>query len=105
MQPVARELAEIAARLVDVVARLAVESSPDDMLPEAEAARLACCSLRTLRDARRTGALVVFGGKRSRAVRRSDLVRWIESRQAKPVQGVDDSDIERRMKRLERGPA
>ncbi len=93
----------IASDLVEIAARLAVEEQPDDLLNEADAARLACCSVRTLRDARRFGALVVFGGKRTRAVRRSDLTRWIESRQAKPTHGVDDLDIKRRMRRLERG--
>ena len=106
---VVRELAELAARLAAVAVRLAEGGDGagllTEMLTEKEAADEAKVSLRTLRDARRSGALVMYGTQRSRTVRRSDLAAWIESRRVKPSAGVDDADIERRMKRLARGAA
>jgi hypothetical protein len=101
VRSVVHELVEITARLAALAARLAAEDAPDDMLGLEEAAKLAKC-LRTLRDARRSGALTMFGGQRDRTVRRADLLRWIESRQAKPSMGPDDLDIDRRARRIER---
>ncbi|MFI5302162.1 MAG: helix-turn-helix domain-containing protein [Polyangiales bacterium] len=75
-------------------------SSPDDLLPLADAARIAATSLRTTRDAIRTGELPATGRQRDRAVRRADLDKWIESRAVKPHAAIDDADIERRMRRL-----
>lgn len=74
----------------------------DDLLPIEEAAAIAKCSLRTLRDAHRAGEVVLFGKQRSRTVRRADLEAWIESRRVKPSRSVDDHDIERRMLRIAR---
>jgi hypothetical protein len=36
------------------------------------------------------------------SIRRADLVTWIASREVKPLQGVEDADVERRMARLAR---
>ncbi|MCL2725785.1 MAG: helix-turn-helix domain-containing protein [Polyangiaceae bacterium] len=74
----------------------------DDLLSIKEAATLAKCSVRTLRDEHRIGNLVMFGKQRSRTVRRADLLVWIESRRVTPKSDIDDLDIERRMKRLAR---
>jgi hypothetical protein len=37
---------------------------------------------------------------RDRAVRHADLAAWIASRGLKPVEGIDDADIARRVHRL-----
>lgn len=79
-----------------------VAPAGDDLVPLAEAATLAKCSARTIRDARRAGELVMFGGQRTRAVRRADLLAWIETRRAPVVRGADDDDMARRMARLSR---
>ena len=72
----------------------------DDLLPRAEAAKIAQCTDRTLRAAERTGELAGYGKQRSRCYRRADLLAWIESRRVRPVAGADDDDLERRMKRI-----
>lgn len=74
----------------------------DDLLDLASAAALAKVSLRTLRDARRAGELTMYGSQRTRTIRRADLLGWIEGRKVRPVEGVDDRDIERRMSRIAR---
>lgn len=74
----------------------------DDLLPEREAAELAKCSVRTLRDAARAGELDRYGKQRSRSYRRANLLAWIETRRVRPVAGADDDDIDRRVRRLER---
>ena len=56
---------------------------------------------RPILDAVRAGELKAFGKQRSRTVRRSDLLAWVESRSVKPIAGLDDLDIQRRIKRLE----
>lgn len=84
----ARSLAALAdAALVDATANYG-----DAMIPELEAARLAGVSVRVLRDARRAGDLRVYGKQRSRTLRRSDLVAWIESRRVPIVADVLDTD-------------
>jgi hypothetical protein len=98
------------ADAADALARLAREAASevdgrhraDALVPLAEAARLAATSLRVVRDAVRRRELVAFGRMRDRAVRRADLASWIASREVKPVPGVDDLDIERRVARLAR---
>jgi len=55
-----------------------------------------------VRDAIRNRELVAFGRMRDRAGRRDDLDLWIASRQVKPIEGVLDADIERRIARLTR---
>ena len=96
------------ADMLDGAARLARAAAdegstdPDEQLPEHEAARVAAVSLRKLRDARRAGDLVMYGGQRSRTVRRADLVAWIESRCVRPVEGPDDPDMRARFARHER---
>ncbi len=72
-----------------------------DILHEVDAARIAGVSVRTLRDARRAGELVMAGRQRSRTVRRSDLDAWIESRRS-PVATMNESAIDKRVARLER---
>jgi hypothetical protein len=64
------------------------------------AAHHAATSPRVLREAMRKGELAGFGGQRDRSVRREDLERWIEARRLSPVAGVDDDDIDRRVRRL-----
>ena len=48
-----------------------------------------------------SGATIIVLAMAARA-RRSDLLAWMESRSVKPIAGLDDLDIERRIKRLER---
>lgn len=93
------------AELAEAVARDAASADGDEMLALAGAAALAGVSERTLRDARRCGDLVMFGGQRSRTIRRADLLAWIESRKAPIVTDVvaDDDDIEARIHRREKG--
>lgn len=83
-----------------VVIPLDVPSDPGALVPIADAARIAATSARVVRDAIRAGDLAAIGGQRDRAVRRHDLDRWIESRRVRPIAGVDDRDIERRMARI-----
>jgi hypothetical protein len=98
------------ADAAEALARLAREaaSGPDGehldgaLIPIAEAARLAATSVRVVRDAIRCHDLVAFGRMRDRAVRRADLDAWIMSRKLKPIQGLDDADLERRVARLAR---
>jgi hypothetical protein len=90
------------AAIVVVVPLRGDEVSPDDLLPLAKAAEIACTSLRVLRDAIRGGELTAFGRQRQRAIRRGDLAGWIESRRVRPTMGVIDADIERRIARLTR---
>ncbi len=78
----------------------APSSTPDDLVPLAECAAIAKCSVDTIKNARRTGALEMFGGQRDRSARRSNLMTWIESRRVRPVAGADDDDMARRMVRL-----
>jgi hypothetical protein len=78
----------------------AASESPADLIPEADAARLAATRIRTVRDARRTGELVAFGGQRDRSYRRGDVLAWAESRRAPVHEAIDDRDIDRRMARL-----
>jgi hypothetical protein len=81
-------------------------SGDDDWIPETEAAKLAGVSIRTLRADRRAGRIKVYGKQRSRVVRRRDLEAYIESRRVPLVRDVikaDDVDVERRVRRLERG--
>jgi hypothetical protein len=56
--------------------------------------------VRVLRDAIRRGEVAAFGRMRDRAVRHADLTAWIASRALKPVDGIDDADIARRVHRL-----
>jgi hypothetical protein len=55
---------------------------------------------RPIRDAIRSGELVAFGRQRSRVVKRGDLLAWLEARRVRPVAGVDDRDMARRVERL-----
>lgn len=100
--------ADDAANAFAKLARAAREevSGADDWVPEAEAAKLAGVSLRTLRADRRAGRLKVYGKQRSRVVRRSDLEAYVEARRVPLVRDVinaDDADVEKRVRRLERG--
>jgi hypothetical protein len=98
------------ADAAEALARLAREAAGDSdgeprddaLVPLAEAARLAATSLRVVRDAIRRRELTAFGRTRDRAVRRADLDTWIASREVRPIRGVQDADIERRMARLAR---
>ncbi|HZU84415.1 MAG TPA: hypothetical protein VE987_15905 [Polyangiaceae bacterium] len=71
----------------------------DELLPLAEAARVAATSVRVLKDAIRGGALAAVGRQRDRAVRRRDLDAWIETRRA-PVARVEDGQAARVERRL-----
>jgi hypothetical protein len=99
-----RALADVAEALARLARAAADDNSQpsDEHLPEREAARIAGVSLRTLRDARRRGELVVYGKQRSRTIKRADLSAWVESRLSRPVGGHCDADIERRMRRIAR---
>lgn len=99
MRRAVQELVITAASLMQLAARLASECAADraDLLELVEAAKIARCSVRALRDARRRGELVMYGRQRSRTVRRADLDTWIESRKAPVSAGADDADMDRRM--------
>ena len=98
------ELVELTARLAALATRLATATlDPTEHVSEVDAARIAGTSVRALRDARRAGELVMYGRQRSRTVRRGDLAVWIESRKVKPLEGVDDADMDRRVARLAKG--
>lgn len=106
MSPIAlRALADAA----DALARLAraaldeVPGEPSAIVPIVEAARVAGTSVRVVRDAIRAGDLTAYGKQRDRGVRRRDLDVWIETRQLRPVAGVDDADMDRRVRRLVAG--
>lgn len=85
-----------------IIVVAAAAPNADDLLPLPAAAEIAKCSTRTLREAGRAGELTLYGRQRSRTVRRSDLLAWVESRRVRPVEGPDDSDLERRIARLSR---
>lgn len=89
---------QAALSLVDL-ARPEAVGTDDDLLPLAEAARVAATAARVVADAVRAGELPAFGRQRDRAVKRGDLRRWIESRRV-THEGADDVDVERRMRRL-----
>ena len=98
------DAADALARLAREVASEQVGAQRDDaLIPIAEAARLAATSPRVVRDAIRRGELAAFGRMRDRAVRHPDLAAWIVSRAVKPLRGVDDADIARRVERLAQG--
>jgi hypothetical protein len=79
-------------------------SAPDDLLPLADAARVAATTLRVLRGAVRAGDLPAVGKQRDRAVRRCDLEAWISSRRVVHAAAGSD-DLDRRIARLERESA
>ncbi len=98
------DAADALARLAREVASEPVGAQRDDaLIPIAEAARLAATSPRVVRDAIRRGELAAFGRMRDRAVRHADLAAWIAGRLVKPLHGVDDADIARRIERLAQG--
>jgi hypothetical protein len=86
------------------IARAVAEDVDDDdaLVPLREAARIAATSMRVLRKAIRSGELSVYGRTRDRAVRRRDLLAWIEDRRIPSVPGPDDDDVARRVQRLTR---
>jgi hypothetical protein len=94
------DAAEALARHAREVASERPEAWDDALISVVEAARLAATSVRVVRDAIRRGELTAFGRMRDRAVRHADLAAWIASRALKPVEGVDDADIARRVRRL-----
>lgn len=108
MSPAAlRALADAARALATLAEAAAADGAtePDELLLEAEAAKLARVSLRALRDARRAGELPTYGRQRSRTIRRRDLLAWIESRRAPIVRDVvaaNDDDMDRRVRRIGR---
>jgi hypothetical protein len=94
------DAAEALARLAREAASDRPEAWDDALIPVAEAARLAATSVRVVRDAIRRGELAAFGRMRDRAVRHADLADWMAGRALKPVEGIDDADIARRVNRL-----
>jgi hypothetical protein len=94
------DAAEALARLAREAASERPDAGDDVLIPVAEAARLAATSVRVVRDAIRRGELAAFGRMRDRAVRHADLAAWTASRALKPVEGIDDADIARRVRRL-----
>jgi hypothetical protein len=92
--------AKIAPHVAAILALLVQQGpTPDELLPLADAARIAGTSVRVLRDAIRAKEVPAFGRQRDRVVRRADLDRWIESRRV-VHEAIDDRDIERRMANL-----
>jgi hypothetical protein len=83
-----------------IVVQNATGASAGEFLSELEAMALTKRSKRQLADARRRGDLASFGGQRSRTYRRAELLAWVEGMKSKPVAGVDDADLERRIVRL-----
>ncbi|MBV9945782.1 MAG: helix-turn-helix domain-containing protein [Myxococcales bacterium] len=82
-----------------IVLPAAAASDPDQLLPLADAAKLAATSVRVLRDAIRAGVLPAHGRQRDRAIRRRELESWIETRRAPVGQVADDqaARVERRL--------
>lgn len=70
------------------------------MLSLHDAARQAGTSVRVVRDAIRAGELTAYGRQRDRSINPRDLARWVDSRRVKPIQGIDDADMDRRVERL-----
>ncbi len=79
----------------------AASADPDEHLSLDEARSLARLrTSRPLKDAGRRGELPLYGKERSRTVKRSELLAWIERRHVPAVKGPVDSDIEQRVRRL-----
>ena len=57
---------------------------------------------RPIRDAGRAGELTLYGKQRSRTVKRAEFIAWHESRRVRPIAGVDDADVGRRVARISR---
>lgn len=92
--------AAIAPHLAAMFAELLGPPAVDDpLLPIADAAREAATSVRVVRDAIRAKELPAYGRERDRAVRRSELLKWVESRRV-IHKAIDDADIERRVRRI-----
>jgi hypothetical protein len=105
VRPAALKAIADAADALARLARAALEdehAAAEDLVPLAEAARIAATSTRVLRHAIRVGELDAFGRQRDRSVRRADLARWIESRRTRPTTGPVDEDIARRVIQLSR---
>ena len=99
---VVREARESGATITITVS---IQPDADDRLTRSEAARIAGTSIGVVSAAIRRGELAAFGGERDRIVRRGDLEAWVESRRYRPSLGPVDGDIERRIRKLERGKA
>lgn len=74
----------------------------DDLIPLDQAAALVGTSRRALKDAARRGELRLLGRERTRVVRRSELLAWIDMRKTAPVAGPQDADIDARVSKLAR---
>jgi len=97
-------LAEAAEALARLARAASAQEASSALVPVRSAARIAATSPRVINEAIRTGDLAAYGGQRDRAVRMEDLARWIESRKVQ-LDGPEDADIERRMRRLTRAAA
>lgn len=100
-------LADAADALARAVRALADDEANNgaDLLPIAEAARIAATSTRVVKESIRSGDLPAFGRQRDRAVRRADLDAWVVARRVKPLAGPDDDEIDRRVDELARARA
>jgi hypothetical protein len=78
---------------------LPAASDRDELLPIRAAAREAATTVRVVQDAVRRGELPAVGRQRDRAVRRSDLESWIQSRRM-PVAAVAQDQAARVERRL-----
>jgi hypothetical protein len=98
-----RDLASRIAPHIAAILSLLQTPAPreDDLVPLAEATRVASTSLRVLREAIRANDIPAYGRQRDRSVRRGDLLRWVESRRV-VHSAIEDDDLERRMRRLAR---
>ena len=96
----------IGRAVLELLDALGIVAGGDDRRLTLEQAREICGfkSTRVLRAAINTGALVAFGTRRTRTVRRVDLHAWLESRRANPKPLKTDtnvSDLESRMREIE----
>src|ERR1700735_5257314 len=87
------------AAAVVIVVPTTTAVDPDELVPLADGAHLGGTSPRALKDAARRGEIEIFGRERSRVVRRSDVLRWVQERRA-PVAAVTDPQQSRVEARL-----
>lgn len=92
-------------RLLAVRQTAANGAEPPPFLSYQQGARLVGTTVSSIRKAVRRGALTAYGGQRDRALKRSDLLAWAESRKAPIVTGHDSPAIAVRVARLVRDRA
>lgn len=98
--PTREQIAHALSVLAAAILAPAAAANDTDLLTLAEAAALAKCAKAGIRAAIHAGDLTPYGKTRDRSVKRGDVLRWIETRRAGPVEAPADDLIERRMARL-----